>query len=76
MACWRSLARWSSDRLAIEAQYSRRYFSSDTTDLLLEGTYLLSSRRAGSHSIVFGYDGYNDHRDEQSPVRERLPRVP
>ena len=34
----------------------------DNTDLLLKGSYFLSSDRAGAHTMVFGYDRYNDHR--------------
>ncbi len=34
----------------------------DNTELLAKGTYFLSSKGWGAHSIVFGYDNYNDHR--------------
>lgn len=34
----------------------------DNTDLSLKGTYFLSSNRLGAHTLVFGYDGFNDHR--------------
>jgi hypothetical protein len=32
------------------------------TDLILKGTYFLSTPHYGSHNMVFGYDTYNDHR--------------
>lgn len=31
-------------------------------NVVLKGTYFLSTRRAGSHSVVFGYDTFNDIR--------------
>ncbi|HTM02789.1 MAG TPA: carboxypeptidase regulatory-like domain-containing protein [Vicinamibacterales bacterium] len=34
----------------------------DNTEALAKATYFLSSDRLGTHTIVFGYDGYNDHR--------------
>ncbi|MQA30518.1 MAG: hypothetical protein GEU82_11905 [Luteitalea sp.] len=34
----------------------------DGQDLFLKGTYFLSSRGVGSHTMTFGYDGYNNRR--------------
>ena len=34
----------------------------DNTEILAKATYFLSTDRYGAHSIVFGYDTYNDHR--------------
>ena len=34
----------------------------DNTELLAKATWFLSTNRYGAHSIVFGYDTYNDHR--------------
>jgi Carboxypeptidase regulatory-like domain/TonB dependent receptor-like, beta-barrel/TonB-dependent Receptor Plug Domain len=34
----------------------------DNTELLAKGSYLWSTSRYGAHSLVFGYDTYNDHR--------------
>ena len=34
----------------------------DNTDVFAKGTYFLSTRRSGSHNMVFGYDLYNDKR--------------
>jgi hypothetical protein len=34
----------------------------DNQDLFLKGTYFLSRDRLGSHTFVFGYDGFNDAR--------------
>jgi outer membrane receptor protein involved in Fe transport len=34
----------------------------DNTEILAKATYFLSTDRLGAHSIVFGYDNYNDHR--------------
>ena len=34
----------------------------DNTEVLAKATYFLSTDRAGAHTLVFGYDGYNDHR--------------
>ena len=46
----------------------------NNTDVLVKGSYFLSTRGTGSQHLVFGYDSYNDHRfDEQPPVRQRLP---
>ncbi|HEX5216769.1 MAG TPA: TonB-dependent receptor [Vicinamibacterales bacterium] len=32
----------------------------DNTDLLVKGSYFLTTARGGSHNIVFGYDSFND----------------
>lgn len=32
------------------------------TDLLVKGSYFLSTNTRGSHNVVFGVDSYNDHR--------------
>ena len=32
------------------------------TDLIVKGSYFLSTRGTGSHHLVFGVDSYNDHR--------------
>lgn len=32
------------------------------TDLIVKGSYYLSTRGTGAHNIVFGVDSYNDHR--------------
>jgi len=32
------------------------------TDLIVKGSYFLSTRGMGSHNVVFGVDSYNDHR--------------
>jgi hypothetical protein len=34
----------------------------DNTELLAKATYFASTSRYGAHSLVFGYDTYNDHR--------------
>jgi hypothetical protein len=34
----------------------------DGQDVFVKGNYFLSRRGLGSHSMSFGYDGYNDHR--------------
>ena len=34
----------------------------DNTEVLAKGTYFLSSGRRGAHTVVFGYDRYNDKR--------------
>jgi hypothetical protein len=34
----------------------------DNTEALAKATYFLSTSNAGSHTMVFGYDGYNDQR--------------
>jgi outer membrane receptor for ferrienterochelin and colicin len=34
----------------------------DNTEILAKATYFLSTNRYGAHSLVFGYDSYNDHR--------------
>ncbi len=34
----------------------------DNTDIFAKGTYFLSTKNAGSHNMVFGYDLFNDKR--------------
>lgn len=34
----------------------------DGRDVFLKGSYFLSKKGVGSHTMSFGYDGYNDHR--------------
>jgi hypothetical protein len=34
----------------------------DNSEVLFKGTYFASTSRFGAHSLVFGYDNYNDHR--------------
>jgi outer membrane receptor for ferrienterochelin and colicin len=59
--------------LLIDGQRAQRYHTStfcgvcrdenrDNTDLLLKGTYFLSTSSSGSHNLVFGLDAYNDQR--------------
>jgi Carboxypeptidase regulatory-like domain len=33
----------------------------NNSDVLLKGTYFMSGKGAGSHQLVFGYDGFNDN---------------
>jgi hypothetical protein len=35
----------------------------DNTEGLVKATYFLSTNRRGAHTMVFGYDHYNDHRE-------------
>ena len=55
------------------AQRARRYWAPtfcgvcdpeerDNTDVFVKGSYFLSRHGAGSHNLVFGYDGFNDRR--------------
>jgi outer membrane receptor for ferrienterochelin and colicin len=34
----------------------------DNKEVLVKGTYFASTQRFGAHTLVFGYDNYNDHR--------------
>jgi outer membrane receptor for ferrienterochelin and colicin len=34
----------------------------DNSEVLVKGTYFASTERFGAHTLVFGYDNYNDHR--------------
>jgi outer membrane receptor for ferrienterochelin and colicin len=34
----------------------------DNSEVLFKGTYFASTSRFGAHSLVFGYDNFNDHR--------------
>ncbi len=49
---------WSPTFCSVCAPPEKR----DNDNLLLKGNYFLSTSRAGSHSLVFGYDTFNDVR--------------
>jgi outer membrane receptor for ferrienterochelin and colicin len=59
--------------LVDQSRNGRRYWSPtfcgvcdpeerDNRDVFVKGSYFLSKPGAGSHNLVFGYDGFNDHR--------------
>ncbi len=46
----------------------------DNSEVLAKATYFLSTSRRGAHTVVFGYDRYNDQRTGRQPsVGQRLP---
>ena len=50
--------------------------SRDNRDILVKGTYFLSTDRLGSHNIVAGYDNFTGQQQvEQLPVGEQLPAL-
>ena len=49
---------WSDTFCGVCTPYEQR----DNQDLFAKGTYFLSTRGTGSHSMTFGYDNFNDQR--------------
>ena len=46
----------------------------DNSEMLGKATYFQSTGRRGTHTVVFGYNRYNDQRTaDKSPVWQRLP---
>src|SRR4030095_11047276 len=48
----------------------------DNNEVLGKATYFLSTQRSGSHTMVFGYDRYNDMRTAENHPSGTAWRIP